>query len=504
MTTERDDAPLHRPAVPITQLPFAFAKRHSVILKATAPDTLTLYYVPPFSVSVLTEIKRNFSGDYVLEPVEQEPFEMLLAQVYESGTEHALEAMSGFEEQMDLSALVHDLPAVEDLLEGADDAPVIRLINAVLSQAIKQLASDVHFEVFENKFSIRFRVDGVLHEILEPPRVLAPLIISRLKIMAKLDIAEKRLPQDGRISLRIAGRAVDVRISSIPTYYGERIVLRILDKQTVPLDLKRLSMSSDAYERLISLIRQPNGIILVTGPTGSGKSTTLYACLSELNDPSRNILTVEDPIEYYLMGIGQTQVNTKVGMTFARGLRAILRQDPDVIMVGEVRDLETAEMSVQASLTGHLVLSTLHTNTPIGAVTRLRDMGVEPFLLSSTLIGLVGQRLVRKLCDACKTPHVLDASECALLDIDIGQKTEVYEAAGCSQCAGTGYYGRMGIYEVVTVDESIRTMIHTGASEQAMERHIRESSPSMRADGFRLVQAGKTSVAEVLRITAGE
>jgi general secretion pathway protein E len=348
---------------------------------------------------------------------------------------------------------------------------------------------------------VRFRVDGVLRQILEPPRVLAPLITSRIKVMARLDIAEKRLPQDGRISLKVAGRAVDVRVSTLPSGHGERVVLRLLDKQAGRLDLTQLGMDDRTHEVMRRAIHRPHGILLVTGPTGSGKTTTLYAALSQLNDRSRNILTVEDPIEYDLDGIGQTQINSKVDMTFARGLRAILRQDPDVVMVGEIRDLETVQIAVQASLTGHLVLSTLHTNTAVGAITRLRDMGVEPFLLSSTLVAILAQRLVRLLCDHCKAPYTANEKDCQALDLPPDPAPTLYRAVGCEHCNQLGYRGRTGIYELVEVDDEMRGLIHDGAGEQALERHARLHGPSIRADGRRRILAGHTTVEEVLRVT---
>ena len=351
---------------------------------------------------------------------------------------------------------------------------------------------------YENRLVVRFRVDGVLQEVLQTRRALAPLVVSRIKVMSKLDIAEKRLPQDGRISLRIAGRAVDVRVSTMPSGHGERVVLRLLDKQAGRLDLNSLGMDVQSQKVMDELIHKPHGIILVTGPTGSGKTTTLYAALERINDNSRNIMTVEDPIEYFIDGIGQSQVNTKVEMTFARGLRAILRQDPDVVMVGEIRDLETAEIAVQASLTGHLVLSTLHTNTAAGAVTRLRDMGVEPFLLSSSLIGVLAQRLVRVLDDDTKVPYVARDFECHTLHMDANNPPTIYRAG---QNDSRGFRGRTGIYELIAVDDAMRTMIHDGASEQDLERHARSLSPSIRDDGRRRVLAGNTTLDEVLRVT---
>jgi general secretion pathway protein E len=409
--------------------------------------------------------------------------------------------MDDLDEEADLYALAEALPEPEDLLESEDDAPIIRLINALLTQAVKEDASDIHIEPYETRLVVRFRVDGVLREVLTPRRVLAPLLVSRIKVMAKLDIAEKRLPQDGRISLRIAGRAVDVRVSTIPTGQGERVVLRLLDKQAGRLDLGHLGMAPATHAAMDRVIQKPHGIILVTGPTGSGKTTTLYAVLTKLNDRKRNIMTVEDPVEYDLEGVAQTNVNPKVDMSFARGLRAILRQDPDVVMVGEIRDLETAEIAVQASLTGHLVLSTLHTNSAVGAVTRLRDMGVEPYLLSSTLQAVLAQRLVRVLCPHCKQPYGASAHECETFRLDAARPPQLHKAQGCKHCNFQGYRGRSGIYELLLVDERLRGMIHDGAGEHEIERYARQFSPSIHQDGLRRVLAGDTSVEELLRVT---
>jgi general secretion pathway protein E len=410
-----------------------------------------------------------------------------------------MQMVEGFDGTTDLAHLAQELPEPSDLLESEDDAPVIRLINAVLTEAVKENASDIHIEPFENRLVMRFRVDGVLREVLQSRRAVAPLVVSRIKVMSKLDIAEKRLPQDGRISLRIAGRAVDVRVSTIPAGHGERVVLRLLDKQAGRLDLGSLGMDAATQETMDELIHKPHGIILVTGPTGSGKTTTLYAALERINDNTRNIMTVEDPIEYYIDGIGQTQVNTKVEMTFARGLRAILRQDPDVVMVGEIRDIDTAHIAVQASLTGHLVLSTLHTNTAVGAVTRLRDMGIEPFLLSSSLIGVLAQRLVRVLNPETRQPYVGGEYERRLLNLPASASAPTLHRPGSD--ANAGYRGRTGIYELVAVDDAMRTMIHDGAGEHELERHARTLSPSIRDDGRAKVLRGETSLEELLRVT---
>jgi len=398
------------PPVNAQVLPYAFAKRHGVLIGQIDEDVINVLHRAMPDPIVLAEVSRITRRNISLSPTPDDQFAALLAQTYEQGSDQAMAMMEGVGDELDLDQLAETLEP-EDLMEADDDAPIIRLINALLSEAIKVNASDIHIEPFENRMRVRFRVDGVLREILQPPGNIAPLVISRIKVMAKLDIAEKRLPQDGRISLRIAGRGVDVRVSTLPSGHGERVVMRLLDKQAGRLDMEQLGMSKSVLDNFHHLLHRPHGIILVTGPTGSGKTTSLYAGLSVLNVKTRNILTVEDPIEYYIDGIGQTQVNVKVDMTFAKGLRSILRQDPDVVMIGEIRDLETAAIAVQASLTGHLVLSTLHTNSAIGAVSRLRDMGVEPFLLASSLIGLMAQRLVRNLCPKCKKPHEITDKE---------------------------------------------------------------------------------------------
>lgn len=481
---------------------FAFAKRHGILVSNMTEQAATLLYHQQPSLAALNEIRRHLQLPLELEKVSDEVFNAELVKAYETDSSTAMLMAEDLGDAMNLSDLMHELPKPEDLLEKQDDAPIIRLLNALLSEAIKEGASDVHIETFEDHITIRFRVDGVLREVLEPPRVLAPLIISRIKVMARLDIAEKRLPQDGRITLRIGGRAVDVRVSTMPTNHGERAVLRVLDKQSAQLDLAELGMEAQVLKLFMTLLNQPHGIILVTGPTGSGKTTTLYAGLTILNDKRRNILTVEDPIEYDLVGIGQTQVNNKINMTFAKGLRAILRQDPDVVMVGEIRDLETAQIAIQASLTGHLVLSTLHTNSAIGAITRLNDMGVEPFLLASSLKGVLAQRLVRLLCEHCKKPMLATASECDLMGLNPALEPVIYHAIGCSQCRQTGYVGRSGLYELIAVDESLRGMIHDHAPEQQMRKYTRGLFTGLRQDGYRRVLLGHTSLEEVLRVTS--
>ena len=483
-------------------LPYTFAKRHGLIIERHVKGEAVLVHRPGIELHALSEARRK-AGKVTLklEPVTSDEFDARLTRHYEGETGQGVDIMDDFGDELDLAQLADALPEPEDLLESTDDAPVIRLINAMLTAAVREGASDIHIEPFEKRLAIRYRVDGVMQKLLEPPRAIAPLIISRLKVMAKLDISERRLPQDGRISLRVAGRPVDVRVSTLPSGHGERVVLRLLDKQAGRLDLEHLGMPADALKDLQHSLGLSHGIILVTGPTGSGKTTTLYASLAKLNTASYSILTVEDPIEYYIDGIGQTQVNNKVELDFARGLRAILRQDPDIVMVGEIRDMETAEIAVQASLTGHLVLSTLHTNTAVGAVTRLRDMGIEPFLLSSSLVGLVAQRLVRLLCTHCKKPHIPSETELRSLKREAGQVTDMHVSHGCAKCAHTGYIGRQGVYEVIKVDETMRTMIHDGAAEQDIERYARTQSAGITDDGMRLVMAGKTSIEEILRVT---
>jgi general secretion pathway protein E len=482
----------------ITRLPYPFAKRHGVFIRDESDSDVTVVHRDPISLDLLAELKRVTQKTIQLEQISPERFQESLSQAYQTDTATAHAMLSSIEEDMDLNALAEQLPQAEDLLDSQDDAPVIRLLNAVLTQAVKSHASDVHIETFEDELIVRYRIDGILRQVLSLQRLLAPLIISRIKVMAKLDIAEKRLPQDGRITLRIAGHNVDVRVSTLPANHGERVVLRILDKKAARLQLDLLGMHDEQLQMMRRLIAHSHGIVLVTGPTGSGKTTSLYAMLTELNQPARNILTVEDPIEYDLPGIGQTQVNTKVEMTFAKGLRAILRQDPDVVMVGEIRDLETAEISVQASLTGHLVLSTLHTNSAVGAVTRLQDMGVEPFLLSSSLVGIIAQRLVRKLCLACRSEYTPDEQERQLLKLKQGDV--IYQANGCGECTNLGYQGRTGIYEVIEVTAALRQLIHQKAAERTLAHKTHEHTSSILEDGLRLVRDGVTTLEEVLRV----
>lgn len=482
-------------------LPFAFVKRFNTLLLPAEEGKAQALYIDTPSLETLAEVRRASSNPVRFKQVESAEFNKILASVYEKDSSETMQMVEGLGDDMDLASLADSVPETEDLLEQDDDAPIIRLINALLSEAIKQGASDIHIETFEKRLIVRFRIDGVLREAVQPKRALAPLLVSRIKVMSKLDIAEKRVPQDGRISLRVGGREVDIRVSTMPANNGERVVLRLLDKQAGRLNLANMGMQPDEEQKFSDLLHKPHGIMLVTGPTGSGKTTTLYAGLSHINGNTKNILTVEDPIEYNLEGVGQTQVNTKADMTFARSLRAMLRQDPDIVMVGEIRDLETVEIAIQASLTGHLVLSTLHTNTAVGSITRMVDMGVEPFLLSSSLIGVLAQRLVRLLCPHCKEAHLADKAECRLLNLDATTPPTIYRPKGCEKCNQHGYSGRTGIYELIAIDEEMRTLIHNRASEAELSVCARKSGPSIRDDGRARILAGDTSVEEVLRVT---
>jgi general secretion pathway protein E len=490
--------------VPPPRPSFGFARRQGATVVGYGEHAAQVAARRGVRPEALAELRRHCGLPLDVELFEPPAFDRLLRELYESGTDDARAMAADFDDSADLASLADALPEPTDLLESEDDAPIIRLINALLTEAVKENASDIHIEPFESRLVVRFRVDGVLREVLAPQKAVAQPVVSRIKVMAKLDIAERRLPQDGRIGLRIAGRPVDVRVSTIPAGHGERVVLRLLDKQAGRLDLAELGMDAVALERIDQLIHRPHGILLVTGPTGSGKTTTLYAALQRLNNATRNILTVEDPIEYYLDGIGQTQVNPRVEMTFARGLRAILRQDPDVVMVGEIRDLETAEIAVQASLTGHLVLSTLHTNSAVGAMTRLRDMGIEPFLLSSSLLGVLAQRLVRRLDPATREAYTPTATEFAAFGRAPDPSLRLFRPSAEASGRNAGYRGRSGLYELVLVDEALRAAIHDGRGEAELTRLAREDTPAMIDDGWTKLVAGVTSVEEVLRVTRDE
>ena len=465
-------------------LPYAFAKAHTLLLEDDGGQRV-LWAAEQATPAALGEVIRQFRVDAV-ERADAAELAQRIAAIYAGGESSAAAVVGEVESAVDLTRLMQELPAIEDLLEAANDAPIIRMLNALLTQAAKDGASDIHIEPYERNSAVRFRVDGTLREVVRPNRALHAALISRLKIMAELDIAEKRLPQDGRISLRIGGRAIDVRVSTLPSAHGERAVLRLLDKTQSMFTLEGLGMSGDVLSAFEALVHQPHGIVLVTGPTGSGKTTTLYASLGRIDTNSTNVLTVEEPIEYELPGIGQTQVNPKIDLTFAKALRAILRQDPDVIMIGEIRDFETAQIAIQASLTGHLVLATLHTNDAPSAITRLVDMGVEPYLLASSLLGVLAQRLVRKLCPNCRK-------------VDARGR---WHPVGCPECGQTGYKGRTGVYELMVADDKVRSLIHSRAAESQLFVAAEAAGlRSMREDGERLVAQGITSAEEVLRVT---
>lgn len=484
----------------MSSLPYSFVKQSGVLLKQDA-NVWIVVHKQGAEIKAISEALRIAPKTPQIVCLSDSEFDETVVRFYQQEGGQSLAMAQGIGDDMDLASLAESLPESEDLLEREGDAPIIRLINAIMSEAVKEEASDVHIETFERRLVVRFRVDGILREVIEPRRALAPMLVSRIKVMAKLDIAEKRIPQDGRIVLRVSGQEVDVRVSTLPSSHGERIVMRLLNKQAGRLDLTHLGMNDSDRERLRNVISHPHGILLVTGPTGSGKTTSLYASLGYLNNGRRNIMTVEDPVEYHLEGIGQTQVNSKADMTFARGLRAILRQDPDVVMIGEIRDKETAEIAVQASLTGHLVLSTLHTNSAVGAITRLEDMGVEPFLLSSSIVGVLSQRLVRKLCEDCKQPIQADEASQALLGVD--SEVTIYQAKGCDSCFDQGYRGRVGLYELILVDEDVKSLIHNQVGEQVMEQHVRKTTPSLRQDGMEKVLLGRTTIEEVMRVSHG-
>lgn len=480
-------------------LSYTFAKSHGAILEGGKDHDgpLLCRHLPDAGLPALLEAQRIAGRLISFETIDPEAFDTALSAAYRDSASEA--AQMADDDQDDLSTLAETAASIDDLLDQKDDAPVVRLINALLLEAVKDGASDIHIEVEEKRLVVRFRIDGVLREVLEPRRSLASQLASRLKVMGRLDIAEKRLPQDGRVSLRVGRYELDVRISTLPSQFGERVVLRLLDRSQTQLGIAHLGLSESDRDLFNRIITAPEGLVLVTGPTGSGKTTTLYAALHALNDRARNILTVEDPIEYSMDGIGQTQVNSKTEMTFARGLRAILRQDPDVIMVGEIRDGETARIAVESAMTGHLVLSTLHTNTAIGAVSRLTDMGVERFLLAPMVRGLMAQRLVRKLCSVCRMPYDTSDADAVLLSRSLAPGTLVYQAKGCDACAGTGYRGRLPIYEIVAVTPALQAMIHDGASEAALTIEARKSSRSILEDGTDKIRNGLTTISEVAR-----
>ncbi|MDB9953451.1 type II secretion system ATPase GspE [Porticoccaceae bacterium] len=478
-------------------LPFEFARTNRLLLREAEGDLILAPGAPDWAIA---EVGRITNADVPVERVDDETFDQLLSALY-SGRQNSSESvMADIKDFVDMESAAADLEDAGDLLDSENDAPIVRLLNAILAESLKENASDIHIEPYEKEALVRFRLDGVLSTVLSPSVQITPLLISRIKVMSKLDIAEKRLPQDGRMSVKLGGRNIDLRVSTMPSSHGERVVMRLLDKDAGKLQVDDLGMPQSTSAELDELIKRPHGIILVTGPTGSGKTTTLYAALQQMDREGRNIMTVEDPVEYDLPGISQTQINLRAGMTFARGLRAILRQDPDVILIGEIRDGETAEIATQASLTGHLVLSTLHTNTAAGAITRLQDLGVDSFLLASTVRGIVSQRLLRKLCTQCRVSVEPNEFNRDLLQLKSGDS--IYEAAGCSACNSTGFSGRQALFELVSVDASLQTLIHENAGEIELENLIRQEVPSIRQAGFGLVRQGATTIEEVLRVTS--
>ena len=484
------------------RIPYAFARAHGLLPLRDEGDAVVVLARPDASLEGIAELRRVLQRPLRTTTVNAERFAAELAQAYNQASMPVAQISEDLSRDSDLARLLQDIPKAEDLLGSTSDAPVIRMINALLLQALRERASDIHFEPYESRSVVRFRIDGVLRDVIEPPRALHAALVSRLKVMASLDIAEKRLPQDGRMALKLGDKSVDVRVSTLPTGPGERVVLRLLDKDAARLDLAALGMSEPTLASVDRLIREPHGIVLVTGPTGSGKTTTLYAAMSRLDRGTLNVMTVEDPIEFALDGVGQTQVSPRVELSFARALRSILRQDPDIIMIGEIRDLETAQIAVQASLTGHLVLATLHTNDAVSAVTRLDDMGVEPYLIASSLLGVLAQRLVRCLCPECRQPAAPSPGEASMLErLGLDRGLMLYRPIGCPACTQSGYRGRTGIYELVIFDEALRRLVHDRAAEPALRKACASAGTrSLLLDGARWLTAGTTSLAELLRV----
>ena len=482
-----------------SRLPYSFARRHGLVASATDGGDLSVAMREGADPTALIELRRFLGRPFQLSRVDPAAFDRLLSDLYGSDSEATAHAADSLGFGDDLGHIAASLPSADDLLDTSDDAPAIRLINGIIADAARQGVSDIHIEPYETGLVVRMRMDGVLRETLRMPPHVAPVVVSRIKVMARLDIAERRLPQDGRIGLTLGGKLIDVRVSTLPSRAGERVVLRILDKDNAGIRLDGLGMSEATRRLFLEALAEPNGIVLVTGPTGSGKTTTLYAGLEHLNDGSRNILTVEDPVEYAVDGVGQTQINPQVGLSFATGLRAILRQDPDVVMVGEIRDRETADIAVQAALTGHLVLSTVHTNDSVGAITRLRDMKVEPFLIASTVRAVLAQRLVRRLCPDCRRPVPAGDSRASSLGLD--SETIIYEPKGCAACGQSGYKGRIGLFEAVKVDDVVRRLINSGGDETAIAEHAFRSSATLGQAARALVLEGVTSAEEAIRVS---
>jgi general secretion pathway protein E len=476
--------------------PYDFVKENQVIANMTK-DGYEVISPNKISPNLYHEIYKFLKNDFTLTLCNAENFNELLTNTF-SVNNTSNDISEELSDEFDLQTFAGSISATEDLLSGSNDTPIIKLINGVISQAIKARASDIHFEPYEDRIVVRFRVDGILREVLSQDSKISSVLISRIKIISGLDISERRLPQDGRVSLSLGDKSIDVRVSTLPSSYGERVVLRLLDKQSAQINIEDLGLPPKILSNYKSSLKNPEGIILFTGPTGSGKTTTLYAGLRHLSDSSQNILTVEDPIEYTLRGIGQTQVNSKTGYTFAKGLRAILRQDPDVVMVGEMRDIETAQIGIQASLTGHLVLSTVHTNSAIAAITRLRDMGIESFLLASSLRTIISQRLVRRLCLECKKEEVASSQVQKIFNLDSSQK--VWNSTGCSSCSHTGYQGRIAIAECIQIDKELKELIHNNASENAIANYVFKENKSIDDASLELLKNGTTSCEELIRV----
>ena len=479
--------------------PGDFAVKHRVLPLALDGETLVVAIGSPDALQAADDL-GVLTGRPV-HPVLADP-QLIKDKIDEFFLQKLLQGLAGDDD----TTTIEEVSDLTDLTRMADDSQVVGMVNAIFAQAVRDRASDIHIEPYEREVKVRYRIDGMLHEMMRPPKRLHNAIVSRLKILGEMNIAERRLPQDGRIKLNLGGRSIDVRVSIVPTTFGERAVMRILDKTTAMLSLEELGLSSDVLERYRKLITIPYGIILATGPTGAGKSTTLYASLQEIYSPSTNILTIEDPVEYQVPGISQIQVRSNIGLTFANGLRSFLRQDPDVIMVGEIRDHETGEIAIHAALTGHVVFSTLHTNDSAGAVTRLVDMGLEPFLVASSLSGVVAQRLVRRVCSNCAEPYEYEPEALRAIGIDPDQKGNFLKGRGCEKCTNTGYKGRVGLYELFLVDETIRRMTVDRAPSSALKEHAvqNQGMRTLIGDGRNAVLAGKTTPAEVMRVSQRE
>jgi general secretion pathway protein E len=489
----------------VERLPITFGKFHNILPLWEEEGAVCIAMADPLAYAALDDLQVIFQKPVRPVLVPTKALLMAINQIYEhTANHHAADAIEDLQDEESLDSLAHQIEAPHDLLDMADDAPIIRLVNSILFQGVKQRASDIHVESFERELIVRYRIDGILYQVLTLPARLNPIILSRIKILGALNIAEKRLPQDGRFSVTIAGRSVDIRVSVIPTAHGERAVLRILEKHEALLDLEEIGLSPDLFEEVTRLLHLSHGMVLVTGPTGSGKTTTLYASLSRMNSTERNILTIEDPVEYQLAGVGQIQVNPKINLTFANGLRSILRQDPDVVMVGEIRDRETAEIAIHASLTGHLVFSTLHTNDSAGAITRLIDMGIEPFLITSSMVAVMAQRLLRKICPSCRYAYPPNALELKKLGMDGSNGSTVgpfYRGAGCSSCLQTGYHGRTGIYEILIMNDHIRAMtVNREDSSRIRQEAVKQGMRTLWEEGLHRVVTGETSAEEIIRV----